>query len=104
MDKEYVVIFKTKRSLPMPNEYVELNKKLAELVKGQPGFKRIESVADSDGNGISVSYWDSMESIRSWKKNTVHAEAQNKGKSIWYQDYSVEICEMVRRYSKATES
>lgn len=95
MKKEIVVIFKTKRNLPVPNEYYELSKKLTELAKSQKGFVRIESVADENGNGISVSYWDSLHAIKEWKENSLHLYAQNKGKSKWYESYSIDICEKV---------
>lgn len=98
--KEYAVVFKTKRQLPMPAEYSEYAVKLAELAKTQKGFLRIESVADASGNGISVSYWDSLEAIRAWKENALHKIAQSKGQEKWYLDYNVEICEIVRRYGK----
>jgi heme-degrading monooxygenase HmoA len=102
MTKEYAVIFRTKRTLPMPVEYEKLNQQLAEMVKTIPGFKRIESIADANGNGVSISYWDSLESIQAWKNNSTHLFAQSKGKSDWYQDYSVEICEVLRSYSKGS--
>jgi heme-degrading monooxygenase HmoA len=98
----YAVIFKTKRQLPMPSEYSALSQKLVELVKALPSFLilSIESVADANGNGISVSYWESLDSIRAWKENQTHLYAQDKGKSEWYMDYSVEICEVISSYSK----
>jgi heme-degrading monooxygenase HmoA len=100
MKKEFAVIFKTKRNLPMPPEYGEVSKKLTEFAKSQNGFLRIETVADNEGNGISVSYWNSLEAIAVWKTNTTHLYAQSMGKSAWYEDYSVEICEVTQRYSK----
>ena len=98
--KEYAVIFKTKRQLPMPEEYTLLSKKLLEMAQGLPGFLTIESVADAQGNGISVSYWASLEAIQSWKEVPVHLDAQSEGKKRWYEDYSVEICEVIRSYKK----
>ena len=102
MSKEFAVIFKTKRSLPIPETYTQVNSQLAEMVKGQKGFIRIESVADDQGKGISISYWESLDDIRAWKENKVHLGAQEMGKSSWYEDYSVEICEVLRAYGKGS--
>ncbi len=100
MNTEYAVIFKTKRNLPMPLEYGDMSQKLLELAKKQKGFIRIDSVADTSGNGISVSYWESLEAICDWKQNSVHLQAQSEGKANWYEDYTVEICEIIRSYKK----
>lgn len=97
---EFAVIFKSKRALPIPDEYGEVSNRLLELAREYKGFLRIESVADANGNGISVSYWDSLDAIRAWKENSVHLMAQSRGKSEWYQDYTVEICEVIRSYGK----
>jgi heme-degrading monooxygenase HmoA len=100
--KTFAVIFKTKRTLPMPDEYSSLSASLLELAKKQKGFIKIDSVADASGNGVSISYWESLEAIKTWKAESSHLYAQGKGKAEWYLDYSVEICEIVRSYEKST--
>lgn len=100
MEKEYAVIFKTKRQLPMPDAYIEMSHHLVERVSKLPGFLKIDSVADTEGRGISVSYWSSLEAIKKWKEEPLHLEAQKKGHSEWYLDYTVEICEILKSYRK----
>ncbi len=77
-----------------------MSQRLTELVSQIPGFIRIESVADTQGNGMSVSYWSSLDAIKKWKEDTTHLIAQQKGKEEWYLDYSVEICEIIKSYNK----
>ena len=101
MKKEFAVIFKTLRSLPMPAEYHEMSAKLVELARARDGFLRIETVADANGNGVSVSYWRSLEAIKEWKADLTHLEAQARGKNEWYLDYEVQICEVLRSYKKS---
>jgi heme-degrading monooxygenase HmoA len=36
--------------------------------------------------GITVSYWKSLEAIKSWKENSAHKIAQEKGKQEWYKN------------------
>ncbi|WP_456266601.1 MULTISPECIES: antibiotic biosynthesis monooxygenase family protein [unclassified Bacillus (in: firmicutes)] len=45
---------------------------MEELVKNLDGFLGIESVRDEHDVGITVSYWDSLESIKEWKAHTAH--------------------------------
>ena len=54
--KKYAVIFKTKRELPIPSDYLEVNKRMVELVSQLPGYLGGESVSNTEGLGISISY------------------------------------------------
>lgn len=75
-----------------------MSEKMTELAKVQSGYLGKESARDSGGLGITVSYWDSVESIMKWKKNTEHQEAQRLGKDIWYEHFKVRICKVERDY------
>jgi len=61
------------------------------LAKKQSGFLGVDS-ALSNGIGITVSYWETEESIRNWKNYEKHLVAQHKGRSGWYSDYHVRHC------------
>ena len=54
--------------------------------------------ARSNGIGITVSYWETEESIRNWKNHEKHLVAQHKGRSGWYSDYHVRITQVEREY------
>jgi heme-degrading monooxygenase HmoA len=59
--------------------YSKMAQEMEKLVKNQPGFLGFESARK--GIGITVSYWKDLESIRKWKENLTHKEAQKKGKT-----------------------
>jgi heme-degrading monooxygenase HmoA len=67
-----------------------------ELASHQPGFLGIETAGDE--LGISVSYWSDLESIRLWKTNLAHREAQKRGREAWYSAYRVRISKVERDY------
>lgn len=67
------------------------------LAKTQPGYLGMESARKEIG--ITVSYWESLEAIANWKKNSEHVLAQLKGIKDWYQNYTVRICKVEREYS-----
>ena len=56
---------------------------MLELAKTMPGYLGVESVRDSTGSGITVSYWRTEEEIRNWKQNAEHSRVQEAGKSTW---------------------
>ena len=66
------------------------------LAKQQPGFLGIESARNDIG--ITVSYWQDLESIKNWKANWEHLEAQKMGRKQWYSYYKVRICKVEREY------
>ena len=83
----YAVIFSSQHT-EGNNGYSEMADKMVELASKRKGFLWVESARD-DVLGITVSNWDSLESIKNWKENAAHKVAQEKGKSIWYQDFAL---------------
>jgi heme-degrading monooxygenase HmoA len=71
--------------------------RMMELAVKQPGFLGIESVRN--GVGITVSYWTDLESIRAWKANAEHLEAQRLGHQQWYSAFKTRICRVERDYA-----
>jgi len=90
----YAVIFVSKRTKG-DNGYGKMSDKMVELASKQNGFLGVESARD-EGLGITVSYWDSLESIKSWKEHLTHKIAQERGKKEWYESYSLRVCKVER--------
>lgn len=91
----YAVIFSNHRT-EGDNGYAEMAGRMAELAKSQPGYLGMESVRED--LGITVSYWESLESIANWKKNTEHLEAQRLGHQKWYSTFRVRVAKVEREY------
>lgn len=91
----YAVIFTS--TLTTDTEgYNEMGQKMVELAKKQDGFLGIDSAREDVG--ITVSYWESLEAIKSWKQNSEHLLAQQKGQNKWYSWYNTRICKVEREY------
>ena len=91
----FAVIFTSIRT-DNDNNYTITSNRMIALAKNSKGFLGIESADDEIG--ITVSYWNSLESIRNWKLNGEHLTAQKKGKEKWYKAYRVRICKVERDY------
>ena len=91
----YAVIFTTTRT-EGDNDYSEMATRMEELAKQQPGYLGIESAREE--TGITVSYWKDLESIRNWKMNMEHLQAQKLGKEKWYAQYKLRVCLVERDY------
>lgn len=91
----YAVIFTSIRT-EGDNGYSKMAERMVELASQQNGFLGIESAKEDIG--ITVSYWKDLESIKNWKNNSEHLNAQEKGKSDWYKSFKVRIAKVERDY------
>ncbi|WP_407333302.1 antibiotic biosynthesis monooxygenase family protein [Enterovibrio sp. 27052020O] len=92
----YAVIFTNLRT-DIDDGYGEMAGKMVKLAEQQPGFLGVESARD--GLGITVSYWQDLESIKQWKANVDHLEAQKLGRKKWYAAFTARIAKVEREYS-----
>ena len=92
----YAVIFTSTRT-GGDNGYEQMAEAMFNLASSQPGFLGFESARDH--LGITVSYWDSPESIAAWQRNAGHLVAQQRGREIWYNEFKVRICRVERDYA-----
>ncbi|WP_305403677.1 antibiotic biosynthesis monooxygenase family protein [Photobacterium leiognathi] len=91
----YAVIFTSVRTAG-DNGYGEAANRMIELAEQLPGYLGAESAREDVG--ITVSYWADLESIKNWKANTEHREAQTTGRKLWYESFKVRISKVERDY------
>lgn len=96
---QYAVIFRAEIR-ELDDDYASMAAKLRELAMGEYGC--VEFFAVTEGRQeLAISYWDSEEQIRQWKRNAEHLVAQENGRNKWYRSYSVEVVKLVRAYASA---
>lgn len=91
----YAVIFTSLRT-DIDQGYAEMARRMVELASRQPGFLGVESAREEVG--ITVSYWADLESIKAWKADIEHREAQRLGRELWYSAFKTRICKVERDY------
>jgi heme-degrading monooxygenase HmoA len=92
----YAVIFTSLRT-EIEEGYQEMAEEMVRLAALQPGYLGHESARDT--LGITISYWESLESIQQWKVQSDHLLAQKFGREKWYSAYSTRIAKVERDYS-----
>jgi len=90
----YAVIFTSVRK-DGDNGYASAASLMLELAKTQPGFLGFETARQDVG--ISVSYWESLESIAAWKANAEHKAVQEMAPK-WYKSFKVRVCRVEKEY------
>lgn len=93
----YAVIFIARRT-PGDNGYSSTASRMETLGRSQTGFLGIESVEEDDGLEITVSYWMDEDSIRNWKLNDEHLDAQGRGREKWYEGLEIRVAKVERAY------
>ncbi len=97
--KEVVVIFKT-HLRPGANEdaYRGVSRRMHELVSTIPGFISIKEFTGEDGEVIDLARFADEASLRAWKVEPEHLEAQRRGREEFYDRFWVQVCNVVREY------
>lgn len=91
----YAVIFTSTRT-DGDKGYGEMANRMLELAESHDGFLGVESAREEVG--ITVSYWQDLASIKKWKQNSEHMEAQVLGRKLWYESFKVRIALVERDY------
>jgi heme-degrading monooxygenase HmoA len=98
----YAVIFSSVRQMDNAG-YDTMAEEIETVVRGQQGFLDMETVRTSDGIGITVCYWKTLEDVKRWKEVELHKLAQELGKAGWYKEYAVRIAEVSESYERITQ-
>ena len=95
---KYVVIFKAQINI-LDDDYFQTAQHLREKALNQFNCKKFEAISEQ-GLEIALSYWDTLDDIKAWAKDAEHTFAQHLGVQRWYEGFDIEICEILRSYSK----
>ncbi|MCV6604729.1 MAG: antibiotic biosynthesis monooxygenase [Porticoccaceae bacterium] len=94
----YAVIFTATPSANRDDAaYSRSAEHMRQLAQQQPGYMGMESVSEGDTE-ITISYWKSLDAIKSWKANSEHLQAQQLGREQWYKWYKVEVVKVEKCY------
>ena len=97
--RTYAVIFTSKRQDANSDLYYQHNDSLVEHIKTIPGYIRHHSVRHPESReGITIAYFDSLDAIDQWRNDDQHIEAKSMAQSHFYEDYNLEITEVLDQY------
>ena len=99
----FAAIFVARRT-NVDDGYSEMAGRMLELARSMPGFLGVDSARNSEGFGITVSYWESEAAIAGWRQHAEHLVAQRNGRTRWYEHFDVHICRVVssRSFERAS--
>ncbi len=91
-----VTVFRSRLMPGAREDYVKLLERMVELARATPGYIAHKGFSAEDGERCTIVEFESEEAQRAWRMNPEHREAQKKARDIYYEAYSVQICELKR--------
>ena len=93
----FLVVFRNRKraDIDYPAYDAEADRMLA-LAQAQPGYLSFKSYASDDGEVIAVSEWEDEASARAWGRVAEHRATQQRGRSEFYEEYTLFACENPR--------
>lgn len=92
----YAVVFISQKS-PHTEGYASMLQEMLELGRQQPGFIRVDNVHNGN-QGITISWWETLEDIDRWRRHPRHLEAKKRGRGQWYESYRIAICKVDKEW------
>ena len=91
-----VILFRSRLTSQAGQDYQELDAELERMVRDQPGYVAHKGYGAADGERLTLVWFQDQETLRAWKMQPRHLEAQRKGRERWYEFYEMEVAEIVR--------
>ncbi|HYL93156.1 MAG TPA: antibiotic biosynthesis monooxygenase, partial [Alphaproteobacteria bacterium] len=80
-------------------DYQAMNDEMESLVRQNPGFIDAKNYKSEDGERLTVVWWRDEDSLREWRQQMRHREAQKTGREKWYEYYQMEVAKIERTSS-----
>jgi heme-degrading monooxygenase HmoA/ketosteroid isomerase-like protein len=92
----HVIVFRSRLRDGIEAEYGDHAGKIYELAIAQPGFLSAKDFTSDDGERLALIEWASAPELDAWREHLDHRAAQDRGRSHYYQTYSLQICGELR--------
>ncbi|HWD94138.1 MAG TPA: antibiotic biosynthesis monooxygenase [Verrucomicrobiae bacterium] len=94
-----ITLFRSRLRPEHEKEYTEWAARMHEIAIKMPGFISIKTFSAEDGERVSVVEFESEETMRRWREQPDHRQAQELGQKMFYSEYRIQVCQPIRDYS-----
>jgi heme-degrading monooxygenase HmoA len=91
-----VTVFRSRLLPGVREEYLELVARMNELAASMPGYISHKGFFAEDGERVTIVEFESPETLQAWRMQPEHMQAQRRARRVFYSEYSVQVCEIVR--------
>ena len=94
-----VTVFRSRLMPGVREDYVARVDRMVEIAATMPGYISHKGFFAEDGERVSIVEFESEEAMPAWRMHPEHREEQRKARDVYYADYSVQICQVLRETS-----
>lgn len=91
-----LILFRSRLTPEAGDDYHVMADEMLTTARDMPGFVDFKMFRADDGERLSVIRWENQETLKAWREHSRHKIAQAAGRDRWYQNYEIEIAEIVR--------
>lgn len=92
-----VTVFRSRLRPDVREEYVALANRMNEIARTMPGYISHKGFFAEDGERVTVVEFEHEEGMRAWRMHPEHRAAQKLARERFYEEYSVQVCEVTRQ-------
>ena len=92
-----VTVFRSRLNPNVGKEYTEMAVRMGELAKTMPGYISHKSFTAEDDERVTIVEFETMEGQLEWRKNAEHGKAMRLGRSTFYEEFKIQVCETIRQ-------
>ena len=89
----FLVVFRNRKRADLDAAaYAADAERMEALARARPGFVGFKTYTAEDGEVVALSEWSDEAGARAWGREEEHAAVQGKGRSGYYEDYTMFAC------------
>ena len=91
-----VTVFRSRLMPDLRDEYIALVNRMVEIAVTIPGYISHKGFLAEDGERVTIVEFEHEDGMRAWRTHPEHRAAQKKGREIYYSEYHIQVCNVVR--------
>jgi heme-degrading monooxygenase HmoA len=99
----FLVVFRSRKRADIDSAaYAADDARMEAMARAQPGFLSFKSFESEDGETVAISEWASEAAMHAWGSHPEHTAIQQRGRSEYYQEYTLFVSEPeIRRFDRS---
>jgi len=91
-----VTVFRSRLNAESMDEYKRSATRMSDLARDIPGYISHKGFTADDGERVTIVEFESEQGMRAWATHPEHVEAKRKGRSLFFSEYRVQVCDVLR--------